>query len=134
MNNPTSSSTAGVPSSSGDIIVRGVHLEITPALRAAAEKKAARLLVHHQRILRIRLDLEFRPAKDLAERFVATGRIEISGPDLIAHVASDEMYKSIDLLVAKLDRMLIERTRSRVNQRNDRPEGTEFHDKLGTPE
>lgn len=110
------------------ILVSGVHLEITPALRAAAVKKAARLLRHQIKLVRVRISLEL--VNSDRSSFVAKGQIEIAGPDLIASVASDDGYKSIDLLVDRLDRMLRERTRTLANRRNNRPEGTEFRDYL----
>ena len=103
------------------IIVRGIHLEITPALRAAALEKGTRLFRHHARLVRARLDLEHNHAADDHSRFIAKGHIEISGPDLIASVASGDAYKSLDLLIDKLDRMLRERSRARADRRNNRP-------------
>ena len=119
------------PESVEKIIVRGIHLEITPALRAAALKKCARLLRHQTRMVRVRLEIE--QTKDAHAPFVAKGHIEIGGPDLVASVASEDAYKSVDLLTDKLDRMLRERSRTRADQRNNRPEGTEFRDRLAQP-
>lgn len=112
------------------ILVRGIHLTLTPALRTAALEKGARLLRHDDHLVRIRIDLENDHTKHEHARFVAKGRIEISGPDLIAAVESDDAYKSLDLLIDKLDRMLRERSRARADRRNDRPEGAEFRDRL----
>ncbi len=112
------------------ILVRGIHLTLTPALRTAALEKSARLLRHDDHLVRIRIDLENDHTKHEHTRFVAKGRIEISGPDLIAAVESDDAYKSLDLLIDKLDRMLRERSRARADRRNDRPEGAEFRDRL----
>ena len=53
------------------------------------------------------------------------GHIEIRGPDLNASVASEDAYKSIDLLVDKLDGLL----RKRSNHRKDKihhPHGVEL--------
>jgi putative sigma-54 modulation protein len=108
------------------ILVSGVHLEITPALRESILKKAARLLRHQINLVRVRISLEH--AKTDRDPFVAKGHIEVGGPDLIARVASEDGYKSIDLLVDRLDRMLRERTRARADRRNNRPAGTEFRD------
>lgn len=117
---------------SAKIIVRGVHLELTDALRAAATDKAARLLRHSDRIVRVRVDLEHDHTAGDPVSYVAKGHIEIAGPDLIARVASEDAYKSIDLLVDKLDRMLRERSRERADRRNNRPAGAneEFGDLL----
>ena len=113
------------------ILVRGIHLEITPALRAAALRKGARLLRHEGRLVRIRFEIEY--TRVSCVQFVAKGLIEIGGPDLVASVASEDAYKALDLLIKKLDRMLRERSRFRADQRNNRPEGTEFRDRLAQP-
>ena len=112
------------------ILVRGIHLTLTPALRTAALEKGARLLRHDDHLVRVRIDLENDHTKHEHARFIAKGRIEISGPDLIAAVESEDAYKSLDLLIDKLDRMLRERSRARADRRNDRPEGGEFRDQL----
>ncbi len=112
------------------LIVRGVHLDLTEALRNAATEKAARLLRHSDHIVRVRVDLEHDHTKGDRAAFIAKGHIEIAGPDLIASVASDDAYKSLDLLVDKLDRMLRERSRHRADRRNNRPADTEFNDAL----
>jgi len=127
--NPVFVPTANLDAKSAEkILVSGVHLEITPALRESILKKAARLLRHQINLVRVRISLEH--VKTVDDPFVAKGLIEIGGPDLIASIASDDGYKSIDLLVDRLDRMLRERTRARADRRNNRPEGTEFGDYL----
>jgi putative sigma-54 modulation protein len=132
---PPASSGASVASEFSDrIIIRGVHFKLTPELHVAALAKGMRLLRHHGRLIRIRIDLQHHHrAKDDNGRFGATGRIEISGPDLVAHVASEQPAEALDLLVDKLDRMLRERTKTRTNRRNDRPPGTEFRDRIALP-
>jgi putative sigma-54 modulation protein len=118
------------PAIDSKLIVRGVHLELTEALRNAATEKAARLLRHSDHIVRVRVDLEHDHTKGDRAAFIAKGHIEIAGPDLIASVSSEDAYKSLDLLVDKLDRMLRERSRHRADRRNNRPPDTEFHDAL----
>lgn len=105
------------PSSAAErTLVRGIHLELTEALKNITEEKAARLFRHQERIIRLRVDIEFDKTADVAVRFIAKGHIEISGPDLIASVASDDAYKSVDLLVDKLDALL----RRRASQFKDK--------------
>jgi putative sigma-54 modulation protein len=105
------------PPAAPRVIIRGVHLELTAALKAIAEEKAARLFRHQERIIRVRLDLEHDQTRAVTESFVAKGHIEIRGPDLIASVASDDLYKSIDELIDKLDRMLRKRATAAMNKR-----------------
>lgn len=99
-------------------IIRGVHLDLTDALRQITMEKASRLLRHNDHILRIRIDLEHDKTRGAKDQFIAKGRIEISGPDLIASVHSEDAYKSVDLLVDKLDALLRERHGRRKDNRN----------------
>jgi len=101
------------------VLVRGIHLDLTPALHAAAQAKAEHLLGHETHIVRVRLDLEKIQTRSAPPRFIAKGRVEISGPDLVASAESDDAYKSLDLLVDKLDELLRRRHQKRVNSRND---------------
>ena len=107
------------------LIVRGVHLDLTDALRTAAAEKTARLLRHNDHIIRLRVDLELDKTASATGQFIAKGHIEISGPDLIASVASDDAYKSLDLLVDKLDGLLRRRHGLHKDKRNH-PEAVEL--------
>lgn len=107
------------------LIVRGVHLELTAALMATAEEKAARLLRHQDRIIRVRLDLEHDRTRAPRAAFIAKGHIEIRGPDLVASVASDDLTKSLDTVVDKLDRMLRKRATAAIVKRQH-PHGVEI--------
>jgi len=111
------------------LIIRGVHVELTEALRHAVEHKAERLLRHNDYIVRIRIDLEVDKTKDINHKFIAKGHIEIGGPDLIASVSSEDCYKSIDLLVDKLDRLLERRHGLRKDKRNH-PHATDLDTEL----
>lgn len=101
------------------VLVRGVHLDLTPALVQAALHKASHLLEHALRINRIRIDLERDRSHHTPARFIAKGRLEISGPDLIASAESEDAYKSLDLLVAKLAELLRRQHERRIKTRND---------------
>lgn len=92
-----------------DLIVSGIHLELTPSLKQFVHDKVDRLFRHEERIIRMRVELECDAKQDVAHRFTAKGHIEIHGPDMNASVASDECHKAVALLVDKLDRMLSKR-------------------------
>ena len=117
------------PPAAPRVIVRGVHLELTDALKSIAEEKAARLFRHQEHIIRVRLDLEHDRTRTVREAFVAKGHIEIRGPDLIASVASDDLYKSLDELIDKLDRMLRKRATAAMTKRQH-PHDVEIPAKL----
>ncbi|HEX2100516.1 MAG TPA: ribosome-associated translation inhibitor RaiA [Candidatus Synoicihabitans sp.] len=107
------------PERVGDkLIVSGIHLELTAALKRMIAEKTAKLLRHEPRIVRLRVDLEFDRSRAREAQFVAKGRIEIGGPDILAAVATDDAYRSIDELVAVLDRALRKRHDTRKDKRN----------------
>lgn len=110
-------------------IIRGIHLDLTESLKKITMEKAARLLRHNDHIVRIRLDLELDKTRGARDQFIAKGRIEIGGPDLIASVESEDAYKSVDLLVDKLDALLRERQGRRKDNRNH-PHATELGGQL----
>lgn len=101
------------------VIVSGIHVELTDALKEAAHHQASKLLRHNEHIVRIRLDIEHDKTRGHGEQFIAKGLIEISGPDLISSATSEDAYKSLDLLADKLDRLIRRRHRKRVGTRND---------------
>lgn len=92
-----------------DLIVSGIHLELTPSLKQFVHEKVDRLYRHEERIIRLRVELECDPKQDVAHRFTAKGHIAINGPDMNASVTTDECHKAVALLVDKLDRMLARR-------------------------
>ena len=89
-----------------EVIVSGIHLELTPSLKTFVQEKAERLFRHQERITRVRVELECDPKQGVAHRFTAKGHIEIYGPDMNASVTSDECHKATAMLIDKLDRML----------------------------
>ncbi len=104
-------------SSKHEVILKGVHLDLTEALKSIAEEKVSRLFRHEDRIVRIRVELEHDKTRAKEKEFVAKGHIEIHGPTMNAAVASDDCLKSLDQLVDKLDRMIRRRSRLRISKR-----------------
>ncbi len=104
MNNPSPA-----PNVNPKLILRGIHISLTDAMRLLLTDKAERLFRHEPRIDRIRIDIDHDATRG-REVFVAKGHIEIGGPDLVATVTSDDAYKAADLLIQKLDRMVARRT------------------------
>lgn len=98
------------------LILRGIHIGLTDAMKAALETKAQRLFRHEPRILRLRIDVD-RDLRDGRRVFTAKGRIEIAGPDLTAAVTTEDAYTSINLLIDKLDRMLRKRMSAVLGRR-----------------
>ena len=98
-----------------DIIISGHNLDLTPALKKMVIDKVSKLFDHANHIIRIRVELSTDQTNQ--NSFHAKGKIEIKGKPLIADAASDDLYKSIDQLENKLDRMLRRRSRLRVLKR-----------------
>ncbi len=101
-----------------ELIVSGIHLELTPSLKTYVREKAARLFRHSERIVRLRIELECDRSPAAGVQFTAKGHIQIQGPDMNASVQSDECHKAVALLVDKLDRMLQRRHQLHRVKRN----------------
>ncbi|MFO7725741.1 MAG: ribosome-associated translation inhibitor RaiA [Oceanipulchritudo sp.] len=104
-----------------DIIISGHNLDLTDALKNMVMEKLSKLFEHENHIIRIRVELSTDQGTS-TKGYLAKGLIEIKGPDLIANVTSEDLYKSIDLLESKLDRMLRRRSRMRVLKRKQKHE------------
>jgi len=94
-----------------ELIVSGIHLDLTPSLKTYVKEKADRLFRHEERIDHIRVEIEFDAQQDPEHRFTAKGHISINGPDMNASVSASECHKAVSLVVDKLDRMLRRRSR-----------------------
>ncbi len=112
-----------------ELIVSGIHLELTPSLKTFVREKAERLFRHEERIVRIRVELECDPKETVGTRFKAKGHIVVQGPEMNATVESDECHKAIAMLVDKLDRMLARRHQLQRVKRNH-PHSIELTDAL----
>ena len=102
------------------IIISGIRLDLTEALKQAVATKVGKLLRHEPRIVRVRVYLEEDTSRAVESRFVAKGHIEIGGPDIIAEATATNGYKSIDELVSRLDRGLRKRATA-LESRRKRP-------------
>jgi putative sigma-54 modulation protein len=52
--------------SSPELIVSGIHLELTPSLKTFVREKVERLFRHEERIVRMRVELECDPKQAVA--------------------------------------------------------------------
>jgi putative sigma-54 modulation protein len=95
---------------SHEIIVSGIHIDLTPSLKTYVLEKVERLFRHEERIVRLRVELECDSKQAISQRFTAKGHIQIHGPDINAHELAEDCYKAVDFLVDKLDRMLRRRS------------------------
>ncbi|HEY8995054.1 MAG TPA: ribosome-associated translation inhibitor RaiA [Lacunisphaera sp.] len=110
---------------SHEVIVTGIHLDLTPSLKTYVQEKMERLFRHDTHIVRIRVELECDRKHDVAHKFVAKARLEVRGPDVNCSAESEEMHKSVDLLIDKLDHVLHKRHGQHKDKRNH-PRSVEF--------
>ncbi len=103
-----------------ELIISGVHMHLTEALKETVHTKAEKLFNHEERIIRIRIELEYQSHKKTNhDEYIAKGHIEIDGPSLVVSEATDNLYTSIDQMIIKLDRKLRQRSRLRKVKRKN---------------
>jgi putative sigma-54 modulation protein len=102
-----------------EIIVSGIHFDLTPSLKAFVQQKAARLFRHEERIIHIRVELEYDYKRPGYGWFVAKGQIASYGAEMSASVSTDECHRAVALLIDKLDRMLHRRATRQKARRHD---------------
>jgi putative sigma-54 modulation protein len=108
-----------------ELIVSGIHLELTPSLKMYVQEKTVRLFRHEERILRLRIELECDAKEMFGARFKAKGHVTVDGLAFNAVVESDECHKAVALLTDKLDRMLSRHAQLHRVKRNH-PHPVEF--------
>ena len=105
-----------------EVIVSGIHLELTPSLKTFVREKSERLFRHEERIMRLRVELECDPKEEVGTRFKAKGHVVIQGPDMNATVEADECHKAIALLVdVSVARRIIDLTKAQAAVTSIRP-------------
>lgn len=100
------------------LLLRGINLKLTEAMKMIFTEKAERLFRHEPRIVRLRIDVADESRGGVA-RFSAKGHVEIGGPDLLATVTTDDAYKSVDQLIDRLDRALRKRMTALTMRRHE---------------
>jgi putative sigma-54 modulation protein len=108
-----------------EVIVSGIHLDLTQAMKDHVREKMDRLFRHEAHILRIKVELECDRKHDHAHKFIAKGHVVVNGPDINATVQAEDCYKAVDLLVDKLDQGLRKRHGLHKDKRNH-PHAVEF--------
>ncbi len=101
-----------------ELIVSGIHLDLTPSLKTFVREKSERLFRHEERIIRLRVELQCDRNPANGVQFTAKGHIQIHGPDMNASVQADECHKAVAMLIDKLDRMLQRRHQLHRVKRN----------------
>ena len=86
--------------------VKGKNVEVTPSIRAYAERKLGKLEKQLAEQTQVEVELSEQKNPSISESHVAEATIFTKGPTLRAREASTDMKTSIDQLVAKLERQV----------------------------
>lgn len=98
--------------------VKGKNVEVTPTIRAYAERKLGKLDKQLADQTQVELELSEQKNPSIAKSHVAEATIFTKGPTLRAREATPDMKASIDKLVDKLERQVTRyRERRRVEPR-----------------
>ena len=81
--------------------ISGQHVEVTDALKSLTTTKVERLSTICDRITHVHIIFRIDHISQ-----IASGQIQVPGKLLAAEADSDDLYKSIDQLVAKLEAQL----------------------------
>jgi putative sigma-54 modulation protein len=102
-----------------NIIITGLHLDLTDAIKNAIYEKFSKLFRHDEHIIRMRVEVEHLSHRSPEAAFICKAHIEINGPDLVVSAATEDLYRSIDEVLEKLDRKLRRKHRiDRVKRKN----------------
>jgi putative sigma-54 modulation protein len=88
------------------VIISGHHLLLTPAIKSLTEDKFERLFNHNARIHCAKVEFQEERCKSSPTKMLFTAKAILEGVNVVASAAAEDLYKSIDLLVRKLDGQL----------------------------
>jgi putative sigma-54 modulation protein len=102
------------------IIISGIRLDLTEAIRNYVKGKMVHILGHDPSIIRIHVDLEWECHRSHVDNFKVMGRIEGGprGEPPVARAEGDDLYGAIDLLESRLDRQLCSRLSQEISSRH----------------
>jgi putative sigma-54 modulation protein len=95
------------------LVVTGRHMSVSDAMKAYAEKRLQKLTHFFNRIVEIRVVLDYEGSNSTVECIVDVEHTE----DLVAREVDADMYKAIDAVADKLERQL-KAHKERLNQRH----------------
>ncbi len=103
------------------LILAGNNLELTHAIKTFIQDKSEKLFDHNEKIVRMRVEVEYDPHQSTHQKeYIAKGHLEVRGNNHIVAAASNDLYKSIDQMVLKLDRMMRRRSRLERSKRKSK--------------
>lgn len=88
--------------------VRGHHVEVTPAIKTYVNEKIEKLNRHNHNITTVNVILKVEKSDDHSNH-KAEGLVKFKGhQEIFIETKSNDMYKSIDDLIDRLDRKVVE--------------------------
>jgi len=105
------------------INIRAHHVDITPTIKEYVEKKLGKLDKYFDHIQEISVELDVLDVSDQNQRQKVAATVRVSGSVLRAQEFSIDIYASVDLVFAKLEKQLIkykEKLRYRSRKSNKR--------------
>jgi putative sigma-54 modulation protein len=109
---PAAAAGACTKESSMNLTLTGHQLDITPAIRTYVVGKLERIGRHFDSVIDVGVVLSVDKLRHKAE-----ANVHVRGKDLHAEAVEEDMYASIDLLVDKLDRMVVKHKEMRSDHR-----------------
>jgi ribosomal subunit interface protein len=106
-----------------EITVSARHIDISPALRAAAEEKFGRLSRFGAGLERVEVHFVEEQNRRIAAREVCEVTVEGRGGKIHAHAAASDPIAAIDLAVEKLAHQLVSKKTKVVARRHATPRG-----------
>lgn len=91
------------------IIITGLHLAVTDAIKSRIHAKVEKLYNHESHIQGVRIELDQEGDPSHAHEFSAKGHVEMKGGSIVITETGDDLYHCINILVEKLERKLRQR-------------------------
>ena len=82
--------------------ITGRHFEITPPLKKHIENKFTKIMSHFDDVINVNFILSVEKLNNIVDVTVQLPHLDIN-----AKATNNDMYKSIDLVISKLDRQVI---------------------------
>jgi putative sigma-54 modulation protein len=95
-----------------NLTLTGHQLEVTPAIRTYVVGKLERIMRHFDHVIDVAVVLSVDKLRHKAE-----ANVHVRGKDLHAEAIEEDMYAAIDVLVDKLDRMVLKHKEMRGGHR-----------------
>jgi len=109
-----------------EMIVKGRHMDVTPAIREYAEQKIGRVAkILDSMLMSAEVELYTERNRSIEKCQVAEVTIYTKGPVIRAKEASSDLYAAIDLVSEKLERQ-VRKYKTKVMDRRKEPQTCRF--------